>query len=116
MEKEKCSVRRDAALFELGPLASAVGESTIEAWVAMGKFPAPKRIGPHGMRRWDWRDAERHIEGQQDNDDVSIFERITNATREAGKHTARDGLEEAVKEAEAGHAARLPASAWATRR
>jgi hypothetical protein len=85
------------------------GESTIEAWVAMGKFPAPKRIGPYGMRRWSWREVERHIEGPpQDNDDVNISERIRKATEAASERTERDGLEEeAIKEAEARHAAKV---------
>jgi predicted DNA-binding transcriptional regulator AlpA len=35
------------------------GESTIENWVRMGIFPAPKRIG--GKRLWQWKEVERHL-------------------------------------------------------
>lgn len=35
------------------------GESTIENWVRLGLFPAPKKIG--GKRLWCWKDVSRHL-------------------------------------------------------
>jgi hypothetical protein len=71
----------------------------------MGKFPAPKRIGPHGMRRWSWSEVERHINGPalQADQDPDVERLIRNVAREQGKraaHAKDDGLEEAIKEAE----------------
>ena len=68
----------------LETLATAldVSESSIEAWVGQGKFPAPKRVGPNGMRRWSWDEVQRTIEGPQDNAAANVGERIRNATRE----------------------------------
>jgi hypothetical protein len=37
------------------------GESTIENWVKLGLFPAPKKIG--GKRLWQWKEVERHLAG-----------------------------------------------------
>jgi hypothetical protein len=58
-------------------------ESTIENWVKMGLFPAPKKVG--GKRLWQWKEVERHLaangEGVPTLDQVA--ERITNATRQA---------------------------------
>ena len=78
----------------LETLATAldVGESTIEAWVGQGKFPAPKRVGPNGMRRWSWAEVQRTIEGPQDNAAVDIGERIRNATREEVLRRDRRGV------------------------
>lgn len=36
-----------------------VGESTIENWVKLGQFPAPRKIG--GKRLWQWKEVERHL-------------------------------------------------------
>jgi hypothetical protein len=60
------------------------GESTIENWVKLGLFPAPRKIG--GKRLWHWKAIERHLAGetptvQSVND--SLVERITDATRRA---------------------------------
>ncbi len=37
----------------------STGESTIEAWVRQGKFPAPRHVG--GKRLWAWKEVERFI-------------------------------------------------------
>jgi hypothetical protein len=60
------------------------GESTIENWVRLGQFPAPRRIG--GKRLWKWKDVERHLAGDGDTVAAStsgLAEAITNATRAA---------------------------------
>jgi predicted DNA-binding transcriptional regulator AlpA len=64
------------------------GESTIENWVKMGLFPAPKKIG--GKRLWRWRDVEHHLAAEEDLAQSSndLAARITNATRKA---TAKSG-------------------------
>jgi hypothetical protein len=60
-------------------------ESTIEGWVKMGLFPAPKKVG--GKRLWQWKEVERHLaangEGVPTLDTVA--ERITHATRQASR-------------------------------
>jgi len=58
------------------------GESTIENWVRMGIFPAPRKIG--GKRLWVWKEVEHHIAG--DNAGMAplpdqLAERIRDATR-----------------------------------
>jgi predicted DNA-binding transcriptional regulator AlpA len=60
------------------------GESTIENWVRLGQFPAPRKIG--GKRLWKWKDIERHLAGDGDTVAAStdrLAEAITNATRAA---------------------------------
>jgi hypothetical protein len=62
------------------------GESTIENWVKLGLFPAPKKIG--GKRIWCWKEVERHLAGSDSGmpssaDDLTA--RITNATRRAAQ-------------------------------
>jgi hypothetical protein len=57
------------------------GESTIENWVRLGLFPAPKKIG--GKRIWCWKVVERHLAGESPPVQSSLAERITDATRRA---------------------------------
>jgi predicted DNA-binding transcriptional regulator AlpA len=59
------------------------GESTIENWVKLGLFPAPKKIG--GKNIWRWREVERHLAGETPagHDSRTDLERITDATRRA---------------------------------
>lgn len=62
------------------------GESTIENWVKLGLFPAPKKIG--GKRLWAWKDVAKHL--ARDAADVPAsaddhLARITNATRRAAQ-------------------------------
>ena len=60
------------------------GESTIENWVRMGIFPAPKKIG--GKRLWQWKEVERHLASTTDIIAASPdqqAEAIRNATRAA---------------------------------
>lgn len=58
-------------------------ESTIENWVRMGIFPAPRMQG--GKRLWAWTEVERHLAGRggdvQSTDD--LLARITDGTRRA---------------------------------
>ena len=59
-------------------------ESTIENWVRMGLFPAPRMQG--GKRLWRWKDVERHLAGESDEGQaapVDMLERIKNGTRRA---------------------------------
>ncbi len=59
-----------------------LSDTTIEAHVKLGIFPAPKMQG--GKRLWRWKDVERHL-GKSD-DGVSstdIRERVKNGTRKA---------------------------------
>jgi predicted DNA-binding transcriptional regulator AlpA len=39
-----------------------ISESSLEAWIKARQFPAPKRMGPRGMRRWLWKEVEAYIE------------------------------------------------------
>jgi hypothetical protein len=58
------------------------GQSTIENWVSLGTFPAPKKV--NGKRLWEWKEVERHL--RRDGDTVPIDDvtaRITDATRRA---------------------------------
>lgn len=59
------------------------GESTIENWVRMGIFPAPRLQG--GKRLWSWKEVERHLAGAGDSmqsmDD--LMGRIKDGTRRA---------------------------------
>ena len=60
------------------------GESTIENWVRMGIFPAPKKIG--GKRLWQWKEVERHLASTADPVAASPdhqAEAIRNATKAA---------------------------------
>jgi predicted DNA-binding transcriptional regulator AlpA len=60
------------------------GESTIEGWVKMGLFPAPRKIG--GKRLWQWKEVERHLAALGDavaSSHDPLAERIRNATRQA---------------------------------
>jgi predicted DNA-binding transcriptional regulator AlpA len=62
----------------------SVGESTIENWVKQGLFPEPRKVG--GKRLWQWKAVEKHLAAQSETvgtSDISIAERITNATRQA---------------------------------
>jgi hypothetical protein len=61
-----------------------VGESTIENWIRMGIFPAPKKIG--GKRLWEWKVVARHLANVADPIAASPdqqAEAIRNATRAA---------------------------------
>jgi predicted DNA-binding transcriptional regulator AlpA len=61
-----------------------VGESTIEHWVKLGQFPAPRKVG--GKRLWRWKDVERHLAVNDETGAASpdaVAEGIRNATREA---------------------------------
>lgn len=61
-----------------------VGESTIENWVKLGLFPAPKKMG--GKRLWRWKEVERHLVARGDGVAPSPdeqAERIRDATRAA---------------------------------
>lgn len=58
------------------------GESTIENWVKMGLFPAPKKVG--GKRLWCWKEVERHLAadaGTVASSADDLVARITNGTR-----------------------------------
>lgn len=60
------------------------GESTIENWVKIGVFPAPKKVG--GKRLWAWKEVERSLAGRSIGMPTSPdkqAEDITNATRKA---------------------------------
>jgi hypothetical protein len=59
------------------------GESTIENWVKMGVFPAPRKI--HGKRLWCWKEVERYLAGDNSAVHDDITARITNATRQAAQ-------------------------------
>jgi predicted DNA-binding transcriptional regulator AlpA len=61
-----------------------VGESTIESWVKLGQFPAPRKIG--GKRLWQWKEVERHLAPATGTVAASPAQQamdITNATRRA---------------------------------
>jgi hypothetical protein len=60
------------------------GESTIENWVRLGIFPAPKKIG--GKRLWEWKIVQRHLAKYDESGAASIdhqAEAIRNETRVA---------------------------------
>lgn len=61
------------------------GESTIENWVKMGQFPAPRMQG--GKRLWRWKEVEKHLAGDGVASAASEHDQrlkdITNAGREA---------------------------------
>lgn len=59
-----------------------IGESTIEAWVAQGTFPPPKKIGPTGMRRWSWKEVQEFFEGPEANAADVELRRARDATRQ----------------------------------
>jgi hypothetical protein len=62
------------------------GESTIENWVRMGLFPAPKKLG--GKRLWCWKEVERHLAGNDSSMSsyaADLTTRITDATRRAAE-------------------------------
>jgi hypothetical protein len=61
-----------------------VGESTIENWVRIGIFPAPKKVG--GKRLWEWKAVQRYLANPSDPVAASPDEQaeaIRNATRAA---------------------------------
>jgi hypothetical protein len=72
---------------DLSTLAQHIcaGESTIENWVQLGLFPAPKKIG--GKRLWCWREVERHLASTAQVITASspdeLAERIKNGTQQA---------------------------------
>ena len=71
---------------DLATLAAHIcaGESTIENWVKLGLFPAPKKVG--GKRLWRWKDVERHLAAENGMVAASPdqqAEGIRNATRAA---------------------------------
>jgi hypothetical protein len=64
----------------------SAGESTIENWVKMGLFPAPKKVG--GKRLWSWKEVERHLapdDATMAPSKIDIAASITNATRRAAQ-------------------------------
>jgi hypothetical protein len=71
---------------DLATLAEHIccGESTIENWVRLGLFPAPKKIG--GKRLREWKVVQRHLARYDEAGAASIdqqAEAICNATRAA---------------------------------
>ena len=60
-----------------------VCEATIENWVKLGQFPAPRKQG--GKRLWRWKDVEAHLASDGVSEALSDQQArdITNATREA---------------------------------
>jgi predicted DNA-binding transcriptional regulator AlpA len=65
----------------------SAGESTIENWVKLGLFPAPKKVG--GKRLWQWKEVERHLAGGGENGSPSADEqadKIRAATKVAAAH------------------------------
>lgn len=73
---------------DLATLAEHIcaGESTIENWVKMGLFPAPKKIG--GKRLWSWEEVKRHLAPDDATalpSKIDLAMRITNATRRAAQ-------------------------------
>jgi predicted DNA-binding transcriptional regulator AlpA len=83
--QEKQAISDPPRYLSLSTLAAIldVGDSTIEGWVAQGKFPPPKRIGPNRIRRWSWNEVQEHIEGPQVNEAIDQRMSITEATRRA---------------------------------
>ena len=62
----------------------SAGESTIENWVKLGLFPAPRKVG--GKRLWRWKEVERHLAGGGENGSLSADEqadKIRAATKAA---------------------------------
>ena len=71
---------------DLSTLAKHIctGESTIENWVRMGLFPAPKKIG--GKRLWSWEEVKQCLapeDASMSPSKIDIAASITNATRRA---------------------------------
>jgi len=71
---------------DLATLAEHIcaGESTIENWVRMGLFPAPKKIG--GKRLWSWKEVERYLapgDATALPSKIDLTEKIRLATRSA---------------------------------
>lgn len=64
---------------------TCIGESTIEAMVAEGRFPQPRR-GKLGKRLWVWKEVEAFLSAD---DNVTLIDR-GRAIREATKRL-RDG-------------------------
>lgn len=64
------------------------GESTIENWVRMDIFPAPKKVG--GKRLWEWKVVQRHLANMTEPGAASLdqqAEAIRNATRAAAANS-----------------------------
>ena len=62
------------------------GESTIENWVKLGLFPAPRKIG--GKRLWRLADVEKHLAGNSESTQstsTNLLQRITDGTRAAAQ-------------------------------
>ena len=75
---------------DLATLAAHIcaSERSIENWVKMGQFPAPRIQG--GKRLWRWKDVERHLAADVDAAPTTpsdLAERITNATRKELQRT-----------------------------
>ncbi len=60
-------------------------ERTIESWVKLGIFPAPRVQG--AKRLWSWKDVERHLAGESDTAHTSLTQRITDGTRRAAENS-----------------------------
>jgi predicted DNA-binding transcriptional regulator AlpA len=58
-------------------------ETTIEKWMTLDGFPAPRRIGKGGTRRWDREKVDCWMAGERPQDSAAdVLGRIRNATRE----------------------------------
>lgn len=71
---------------DLATLAAHIStaESTIENWVKLGQFPAPRLQG--GKRLWSWKEVERHLARDKELTACSpdaLAERVKNGTRQA---------------------------------
>lgn len=69
---------------DLATLAAhlCTGESTIENWVRLGLFPAPRKIG--GKRLWQWKEVERHLAATGEPVAASLSQQVE-AIRDATK-------------------------------
>jgi hypothetical protein len=60
------------------------GESTIEAWVRRGIFPAPQKVG--GKNLWEWKKVQKHL--ARSDEQVSSLADETTRIREATRAAA----------------------------
>lgn len=85
LEREKDKLPYPPPFQDLATLAKHIcaGESTIERWVRLGKFPPPKKM-VGGKQLWAWRDVERFME-QDDNGSSQTGESICEAAKRVSK-------------------------------